>query len=148
MKNNNNQERILALDYGSKRIGAAISDPLGITAQPIETIVYKNQPELWTMLDRIHQIYSISLIVLGEPINMDGSANKILSRVELFGEQIKQRYQLQVEFWDERLSSRVAENTIKLFGKSPSRNKSKVDKIAAIWILQGYLDRQNTVLKS
>lgn len=140
--------RILALDYGSKRMGVAISDPLNIIAQPIETITYRNNTELWAHLDSIQQQYSISNIVLGKPLNMNGTDSDIMLNVTSFGEQLKKRYAIEVEFWDERLSSQVAENTMKQGGKSPSRNRPQVDKIAAIWILQGYLDRLNTNTES
>ena len=141
---NNNLQRILALDFGKKRIGVAISDPLNITAQPLSTIVYKNDMDLWMNLDKVQQSFKISHIVLGKPLNMDGSKSDFLQEVESFGKQLKKRYSVQVDFWDERLSSRVAKNTLKFSGKSPSRHKSTVDKIAAIWILQGYMDRLNS----
>lgn len=139
-----NIKRILALDFGKKRVGVAISDPLNITAQPLSTIVYKNDMDLWVNLDKVQQSFKISHIVLGKPLNMDGSKSDFCKEVESFGKQLKKRYSVQVDYWDERLSSRVAENTLKLSGKSPSRNKSTVDKIAAIWFLQGYMDRLNS----
>ena len=94
-------------------------------------------------LDKVLQSYKISHIVLGKPLNMDGSRSEFLQKVESFGKELKKRFSVQIEFWDERLSSRVAENTLKFSGKSPSRHKSTVDKIAAVWILQGYMDRLN-----
>ncbi len=139
-----NIKRILGLDFGKKRVGVAISDPLHITAQPLSTIVYKNEMDLWMNLDNVLQSYKVSHIVLGKTLNMDGSRSEFLQEVESFGKQLKKRFSVQIDFWDERLSSRVAENTLKFIGKSPSRHKSTVDKIAAVWILQGYMDRLNS----
>ena len=135
------EHRILGLDYGSRRIGVALSDALGIVAQPVKTIVYNNSDDLWPKLDAVRNSYSISAIVLGMPLNMDGSKSATLKDVESFGRELKKRYSIPVEYWDERLSSQAAEKTIRTLGKKPSRIKEQIDKMAAVWILQGYLDR-------
>ncbi|MEE9169367.1 MAG: Holliday junction resolvase RuvX [bacterium] len=137
------ENRILALDYGTKRIGVAMSDALGIVAQPIETISYENSDVLWTKLDKIRNAFSIERIVVGMPLNMDGSEGSSAEAARSFGSRLNKRYSVPVDFWDERLSSQVAEKTIRSIGKEPSRRKEQVDKIAAVWILQGYLDRLN-----
>jgi len=133
--------RILGLDYGEKRIGVSISDPLRITAQPLPTINYENEKQLWCNLDQLFQELEIEKIVIGLPINMNGSLGISSQKVEMFSKKIEDRFKLEVELLDERLTSSVAENTIRELGKKPSKNKDKIDKLAAILILQSYLDK-------
>lgn len=133
--------RILALDYGSKRIGVAVSDPLRSSAQPCDTIHYKNRGELWEKLDRLQGAYEIETFVLGMPLNMNGTRGPLALQVTAFADELKSRYSAPVKFWDERLSSRVAENTIRQLGGQPGRRKDHIDRLAAVWILQGFLDR-------
>jgi len=137
----NRQTRILGLDFGERNIGVAISDPLGLTAQPLKTITYKGEKDLWTQLDEIFATYTVEKIVLGLPVHMHGERSRISARVEEFAEALRNRYRKQVILWDERLSSKVAEDAIRNMGKRPRRQREKVDLISAIWILQGYLNR-------
>ena len=134
--------RILGLDYGKKRIGIAISDPLRITAQPLHTIQYDCENRLWIELDQVIQKNEIEKIVIGLPLNMNGTMGFVAQNVKLFAQKLSDRYQIQVDFWDERLTSHIAEKTIREFGKQPSRIKDKVDKVAATLILQNYLDQK------
>jgi putative Holliday junction resolvase len=133
--------RILGLDFGEKRIGVSISDPLRITAQPLPTIIYKNDNQLWTILDQLFIEHEIEKIVIGLPLNMNGSFGMSSQKVESFSKKIKNRYKLEVELLDERLTSSVAETTMRELGIKPSKNKDKIDKLAAILILQNYLDK-------
>ncbi len=137
----NGERRILGLDFGERKVGVAISDPLRVTAQPLKTITYRTEQALFAELDAILQKFPVEKIILGLPVHMHGEPSKISSRVEAFAEQLRQRYGLEVVLWDERLSSKVAESAIREMGKKPSKQRERVDLISAIWILQGYLNR-------
>ena len=115
--------RVLGLDYGEKRIGVDISDPLRITAQPLRTIQYHSDEKLWFELDRIIHDHEIERIVIGLPINMNGSIGKSYHKVELFAEKLKTRYQLEIDFWDERLTSLTAEKTLRDFNLVKEHSK-------------------------
>ena len=142
-----NNSRILGLDYGAKRIGVAISDPLGITAQPVKTIQYKSEKYLWSALDILFKDFQIEIVVLGLPINMNGSLGPSSQKVKCFGEKINNQYAVKVEYWDERLTSYAAKRTFHEIGKSPRHDKGRIDKLAAIFILQGYMDRQTNICR-
>jgi putative holliday junction resolvase len=135
--------RILGLDFGEKRIGVSISDPLRITAQPLSTIQYYSEQNLWEKFDQFWIKYDIEKVVVGLPLNMNGSFGPSAERAKNFGENLKSRFQIGVEFWDERLTSSEAKKTIQQFGKKPSKRKEQIDKLASILILQGYLDSKN-----
>ncbi|MFQ5824285.1 MAG: Holliday junction resolvase RuvX [bacterium] len=133
--------RILAIDYGQKRIGVAVSDPLGITAQGLPTIVYKKQPEALAKLKNIIDDYKIIKLVIGFPLNMKGDLSAAAKKTKKFIEDLKEEFALPTILWDERFTSVQAQRTIIEIGKSPSRNKEKVDQISAMLILQNYLDK-------
>jgi putative Holliday junction resolvase len=132
--------RILGLDVGSKRIGIALSDELGLTAQGVETLICRT-PE--KDLDRILDLaaeYSIQAIVVGIPYNMNGTEGPQVQRVRAFIEQIQRRTDIPVREWDERLSTAAAERTLLEADMSRSKRRKVIDKVAAVIILQGYLD--------
>lgn len=133
--------RILGIDFGERRIGLAISDPLGLTAQPLDTLMFKTDQQIWNHLDNLIQKYRVEKIVVGLPLHMHGEAGSLAEKVELFAQELRNRFNLEVILWDERLSSKVAEDVLRAVGKQPSRQKAKVDQISALWILQGFLDR-------
>ena len=135
--------RILALDYGEKRIGLAISDPLGVTAQGLGTIEYKNLKEAIAEIKNVIARYSVEELVLGLPLNLKGEIGSIAREVQKFADQLKSETGIPVSFWDERLTSVEAERALIQMGKSPSLNKKQIDEIAAILILQGYLQTQH-----
>ena len=127
--------RIMGLDYGSKTVGVAMSDPLGITAQAVETIWRKDENKLRKTCARIEELiseYEVERIVLGLPKHM----NKALA----FGEMVKRRTGLEVVMWDERLTTVEAERTLIENNVRRENRKQYIDKIAAVFILQGYLD--------
>lgn len=134
------QGRLLAIDYGQKRIGVAVSDPTRTIAQGLPTIVYKSLPEALEKIDKLVEEYQIQLVVVGMPLTMNGEVGLAARKVEVFVGFLKKRYSVPVVLWDERLTSVVAAKTIRESGKSPSRNKSKIDELAARLILQNYLD--------
>lgn len=135
--------RIMGLDYGSKTIGVAISDSLGITAQGIEVIERKEENKLRKSLARLEQLieeYEVGEIVLGYPKNMNNTLGDRIARTEEFKEHIERRTGLKVTFWDERLTSVAAEKAMLEGGLSKKQREARIDKIAAAFILQGYLD--------
>lgn len=135
--------RILGLDMGSKRIGIAMSDELGLTAQGLESMQCKDPA---TDMDRILKLvadYSVDEIVVGMPFNMDGSEGPQAKKVRVFMQSLGDRVAVPVREWDERLSTVAAERTLLEADMSRSKRRKVVDKLAAVIILQGYLDRKH-----
>ena len=135
--------RILGLDYGSKTVGVAVCDPLGITAQMVETIVREREDKLRRTLARIQALveeYKIERIVLGYPKNMNNTLGERAARTEEFKAALERRTGIPVMLWDERLSTAAAERVLIERGVRREHRKETVDQIAAALILQGYLD--------
>ena len=134
--------RILGLDIGDRRIGAAISDPLYITAQGLPTITRKGiKQDIRLVLDLIIN-YKITKIVYGLPKNMNGSLGHQAEKTQRFIERLKPYTDCPCIPWDERLTSVQAKQIMHQMDKKPSRHKTKVDAIASILLLQNYLDFQ------
>lgn len=135
--------RILGLDYGSRTCGVAICDPLGITAQGVETIVRKEENKLRRTLARIEALaaeYGVEKIVLGLPLNMDDTIGPRAEKTLQFKEQLERRTGLPVILQDERLTTVEAEEVLIEAGVRREDRKRYVDKLAAVFILQSYLD--------
>ena len=135
--------RILGLDYGSKTVGVAVSDPLGLTAQKVETIWRKQENKLRRTLARIEELiaeYEVEKIVLGFPKNMNNTVGERAEKALEFGEMLKKRTGLEVFMWDERLTTVEADRTLIEAGVRRENRKQYLDGIAAVFILQGYLD--------
>ncbi|MBM4350577.1 MAG: Holliday junction resolvase RuvX [Deltaproteobacteria bacterium] len=133
--------RIMGLDVGSKTIGVAISDELGITAQGLKTIKRKTtEDDLRELVDIISQ-FQIEKIVVGLPKNMDGSLGKQAEFVLAWVDDLKNKIHLPVETWDERLSTVEASRTLLKADLSRKKRKGVIDKLAAVLILQGYLQQ-------
>lgn len=135
--------RIMGLDYGSKTVGVAISDPLLITAQGIEIIRRKEENKLRRTLARIEELiveYEVSEIVLGLPKNMNDTIGDRAKLSLEFQEKLERRTGLPVTMWDERLTTVAAQQAMMEAGIRREERKEYVDKIAAVLILQGYLD--------
>ncbi|MBM4278131.1 MAG: Holliday junction resolvase RuvX [Deltaproteobacteria bacterium] len=133
--------RIMGLDVGSKTIGVAISDELGITAQGLKTIRRKTMTDDLRELDTIISQFQIEKIVVGLPKNMDGSLGKQAEFVLGWIEDFKNKIHLPVETWDERLSTVEASKTLLKADLSRKKRKGVIDKLAAVLILQGYLQQ-------
>jgi len=129
------------LDVGSKTIGVAISDELGITAQGLKTIRRKTMTDDLRELDTIISQFQIEKIVVGLPKNMDGSLGKQAEFVLGWIEDFKNKIHLPVETWDERLSTVEASKTLLKADLSRKKRKGVIDKLAAVLILQGYLQQ-------
>ena len=135
--------RILGLDYGSKTVGVAVSDPLGLTAQSVETIWRKQENKLRQTLARIEEIakeYGVEKIVLGFPKHMNNDIGERAEKSLEFKEMLERRTGLPVVMWDERLTTVEADRTMMETGIRRENRKEYVDMIAAVFILQGYLD--------
>lgn len=135
--------RILGLDYGSKTVGVAVSDPLGLTAQKVETIWRKQENKLRRTLARIEELiaeYEVEKIVLGFPKNMNNTVGERAEKALEFGEMLKKRTGLEVIMWDERLTTVEADRTLIEAGVRRENRKQYLDGMAAVFILQGYLD--------
>ena len=133
--------RILGLDVGSKTIGVAISDPLGWTAQGIDTIRRKNKEQDIELVHKICKDYGVETIVIGLPKNMNGTIGESGERVLALAELIKEKTNLPIEMWDERLTTVAAHRAMLEEDLSRGKRKKIVDKVAATYILQGYLDK-------
>ncbi len=139
-------EIFLGLDYGSKTVGVAVSDPLQLTAQGLEVIKRERETKLRRTLSRIEEIiaeYHVTRIVLGFPRNMDHSVGERAQKTLEFQELLERRTTLPVDLWDERLTTAAADRTLEEVGITREHRKEHVDRIAAVFILQGYLDRRN-----
>lgn len=135
--------RILGLDFGAHTVGVAVSDELGITAQGVEIIRRKSENKLRQTLARIESLasfYGVEKIVLGYPKHMNGTEGERCEKTKEFGEMLKRRCHLSVEFWDERLTTVAADHIMRESRITGKRRKEYVDEIAAMLILQGYLD--------
>ena len=140
------KERWMGLDYGTKTVGVAVSDALGITAQGVETITRKSNKKLRQTLARIEALaeeYEVSRIVLGLPKNMNNTAGERVVATEAFRDKLAARTGLEIVMWDERLTTAEAERTLMETGVRRENRKQFLDQMAAVLILQGYLDRMN-----
>lgn len=135
--------RILGLDYGSKTVGVAVSDPLGLTAQGVEIIRRKSENKMRQTLARIEELvkeYQVEKIVLGLPKNMNNTLGDRAEKSLELKETLERRTGLDVVMWDERLTTVSANRVLMESGVRRENRKDYVDKIAAIFILQNYLD--------
>ena len=135
--------RILGLDYGSKTVGVAVSDPLGLTAQSVETIWRKQENKLRQTLARIEELaaeYQAEKIVLGLPKNMNNTIGERAEKTLEFREMLERRTGLPVVMWDERLTTVEAERTLMEASVRRENRKQYLDQLAAVFILQGYLN--------
>lgn len=132
--------RVLGIDYGDARVGVSVSDPLGITAQGLKTIKNTGIRKLLEELNNIIKNYNPDIIVIGMPKNMDGSLGDRADKTMEFKERLKGIYSGSIEFWDERLTTVSAVKTLNQTNTRGKKRKESVDTIAAMLILQGYLD--------
>ncbi len=138
--------RIMGLDFGSKTVGVAVSDALLLTAQGVEIIRRKEENKLRQTLARIEELiveYEVEEIVLGLPKHMNGDEGVRVELTEEFKEKLERRTGLPVVMWDERLTTVAADRTMMEAGIRRENRKDYVDMLAAVFILQGYLDRRS-----
>jgi putative holliday junction resolvase len=135
-----NHGRILALDLGKRRIGLALSDELGLTAQGLETLQRTNIRADLAHLAEIASENSVSSIVIGNPIHMSGQEGRQSGYAHEFGARLQAATGLPVEFWDERLTTVEAQRVLRQSGISIEKRASAVDRLAAVILLESYLD--------
>jgi len=134
------KKNILGIDFGTVRIGLAISDLLGITAQGMETLKYTDDRQVIEHIREIVTERAIGEIVMGLPLNMNGTKGPAAERCEAFGEQLQKAVGVPVKFWDERLTSVAAEKQMLKFDLSRRKRRKAVDRMAAQILLQSYMD--------
>jgi len=132
--------RVLGLDVGARRIGVAVSDPLGITAQGLETLHRKNKKHDFQFLERIIREYEVREIVVGLPLRMSGAEGTQAEKIQAFAEDLRKRFELPVHLWDERLTSAEANRLLRETDLSIEKRGKAVDRMAAILILQGWME--------
>ncbi len=132
--------RVLGLDVGAKRIGVAVSDPLGITAQGLETIQRKNKRFDLEQLGKVIREYEVSEIVVGYPLRMSGAEGVQADKMQVFADGLRQRFQVPVHLWDERLTSAQANRVLRETEMSIRRRAEVVDQMAAVLILQNWME--------
>src|SRR5580693_2890282 len=136
--------RIMALDVGSKRIGLAISDPLGITAQGLDTLHRQNKRLDFAQLEKVVREYRVVEIVVGYPLRMSGAEGIQAEKMQRFAEELRQRFPIPVHLWDERLSSAQANRLLRETEMSIKRRGQVVDQMAAVLILQSWMDARGS----
>jgi putative Holliday junction resolvase len=134
--------RILGLDVGSRRIGVAVSDPLGITAQGLETLQRRNKRYDFEQLQRVIQKHDVREIVVGLPLRMSGAEGAQSDKMQVFAEELRKRFRLPVHLWDERLTSAEANRLLRETDLSIEKRGKAVDRMAAILILQGWMEQR------
>jgi putative Holliday junction resolvase len=131
--------RIMGLDVGDRRIGVAVSDPLGLTAQPVMTLVRTNRRQDLKSLQRLIRKYDCAEIVVGNPLYMSGDQSPQAAKAQAFAQMLREETSLPVHLWDERLTTTEAHRHLHAAGRAGSEHKAVVDQVAAVLILEGYL---------
>ena len=131
--------RILAVDYGERRTGVAVTDELGITAQGLDTIEIDDEGEILDRVAKLAEETNAGRIVIGLPLNMDGTESEKSQKVRRFGAELEKITDRRVIFWDERMTSMQAKRVMRELDLKTHKNKPVIDKISATLILQEYL---------
>jgi putative holliday junction resolvase len=134
--------RVLGLDHGARRIGVAISDELGLTAQPLLTILHTNARNDLRSVGRLLRRYGCAEIVIGWPIHLSGDRSPRAIAAEKFADSLREEFKLPVQLWDERMSTAEAHRHLDEVGRGVRDRKDVIDQIAAVLILQSWLDAQ------
>jgi putative Holliday junction resolvase len=132
--------RVMALDVGKVRVGVALSDPLGYTAQPLLTLWRKSRGEDLRSLLRLIRKYDVTEIVVGNPLHLSGDVSPWAVKVQEFAEQLRERSGLPLHLWDERLSSVAAHEILDETGHDRRDRKNVIDQVAAVVILRGWME--------
>lgn len=136
------KQKIIALDIGEKRIGVAVSDALGMLAHPLKTIRWQGIDNLARELDTLVRELEADKIVVGMPFTLKGTTSQKTEQVYEICQGLRERLGVEIIEQDERLTTRMAENALHAVGKKPSRQRDKIDQIAAVYILQSFLDKR------
>lgn len=134
--------RILAIDLGDRRMGLAISDPLRLTAQGLPTVERRNRREDMNYLRSLARRKDVAMIIVGNPINMDGSSGPRSAAASEFASKLEKHLELEVRLWDERLTSVEANRVLREAGVAPEQRNKSVDQVAAVLLLENFLEAQ------
>jgi len=134
--------RILGIDVGSVRVGVALSDPLGFTAQPLE-VIDRRKADVFARLQAMVAEYEVTQIVVGYPLQLNGEAGQAVAAINEFIGTLEKKITIPIARWDERLSTAAAERSMIEAGARRERRRQNIDKVAAALILQSYLDAQH-----
>lgn len=137
--------RLLGLDFGDRRIGVAVSDELELTAQPVLTLVRRNMKADLKSLGRLIRKYGCTAIVLGNPLYMSGDVSPQAAKTQAFAQALEAAFSLPIHLWDERLTSAEAHRHLHAAGRPLSGHREVVDQVAAVLILQSFLDAHRPV---
>jgi putative Holliday junction resolvase len=140
--------RVLAIDLGDRRMGLALSDPLGLTAQGLPTVERRNRREDMNYLKSVARKNAVSTIVLGNPLNMDGSQGPQSAEAVEFASKLQKHLNLEVRLWDERLTSVEANRLLREAGLGPEQRAKSVDQVAAVLLLENFLETQKIASSS
>jgi putative holliday junction resolvase len=131
--------RIMGLDVGDRRIGVAVSDELGLIAQPVLTLVRTNRRQDMKSIQRLIRKYHCAAIVVGNPLYMSGEQSPQAEKAQAFAETLRKETGISVDLWDERLTTTEAHRHLHAAGRAGSEHKQVVDQVAAVLILESYL---------
>ena len=134
--------RILALDMGEKRVGLAISDPLGVIAQPLKTIQRQSNNQLISELKKVIGENAVEKVVIGNPMRLNGDKSRMTIAIEEIISRLREEISIPMVFEDERFTTRMAISSLHQMGKKVGKARDKIDQIAAAHILQLYLERK------
>lgn len=132
----------MALDLGEKRVGIAVSDPTQTIAQPLKTVPYTTTKELISDLSEILQKYEIEKIIVGHPLTLKGKSSAKTHEIEKIFNKLASSISIPLRLFDERLTTILAHGTMRQLDKKPSMERDKIDQLAAMHLLQNYLDRE------
>ena len=135
--------RILGIDHGQRRIGVAISDEQGLTAQPLLTILHTNHRNDLRSIGRLLRRHSCAAIIIGWPIHLSGDRSPRALAAEKFADTLRAEFSLPVHLWDERMSTAEAHRHLDAVGRGARDRKDVIDQVAAMLILQSWLDAQS-----
>lgn len=131
--------RVMGLDVGDRRVGVAVSDEMGVTAQPVLTLTRTNRKQDFKSLGRLLRKYACREIVVGNPLYMSGDVSPQALKAQAFAEQLRQEFGLPVHLWDERLTTTEAHRHLHAAGHAEAEHKGMVDQVAAVLILESFL---------
>lgn len=135
--------RVLALDFGQRRIGLAVSDPLGLTAQGLPTLERKNKRSDFGALRKLADEYEAAVLLVGHPLNMSGAAGPQAQNAQEFARELERQTGRNVVLWDERLTTREAQRVLVESGVSQKKRSAAIDRLSAVLLLQSYLDQKS-----
>lgn len=137
------QRKILAVDIGERRVGLALSDELGMLAHPFKTLQWSGLLNFITSIKHIITSENIDKLVIGIPYTLNGGLSEKTTEIKKIVDQIRNQIDVEVIEIDERLTTKMAIQALHAVGKKPSKNRNTIDQVAAVYILQSYLDRNN-----